>query len=258
MPDNYVKHVNKMIISFIWGGRKSKLSKHVLYKSKENGGLNVPDLEKMIYVSNMKWMKKLVYGTQSNWTKFLCHFCKKSKLNVNVLIYANYDIEWLKKCNEIPLFYLNMFKEWLKLSTTKIPKNYFLWYNQNLSSKPLFYSEFWKSGIKYAHDLFYSTSHVIPFEHWVQRGVSKGSWLKWHGLIRKIESNPFFTNSIKQKEKYDTIENNFLIGDIDLMNCNPQDIYKHKMEICLQNTVTIPRIINYSNHFGDVSWSNIY
>ena len=42
------------------------------------------------------------------------------------------------------------------------------------------------------------------------------------------------------------------------MNCNPQDIYKHKMEICLQNTVTIPRIINYSNHFDDVSWSNIY
>lgn len=143
MPSKYVIHVNKMIISFIWGGGKPLVSKETLYKRKVYGGLEVPDLEKMIMVSNIKWIKKFLEETTSYWKLFFIHFLCSCNLNIDIILASNYNIKSLRMLHKLPEFYRNVLCDCLKYVDTSTFRRNFIWYNQNIKigSKPVYYSQ---------------------------------------------------------------------------------------------------------------------
>ena len=77
MPQQYINVINNIMFEFMWRGKKPRLSRNVLCKSMENGGLGVPEIGRMICVSNIKWIRKFMDPNVSTyWKEFIGHFFK--------------------------------------------------------------------------------------------------------------------------------------------------------------------------------------
>ena len=50
-----IKEINKMIFSFIWNG-KDRIKRDTICADLENGGLNAPHLESIIFTSRLTWI----------------------------------------------------------------------------------------------------------------------------------------------------------------------------------------------------------
>ena len=100
---NYVmKIIDNMITSFIWRGKKSRLSRNILYQCKDNGGLNMPNIGSMISVGNIKWFRRYIYERCN--IPFLTELCDKNGINLSMLALANYDLKRLFNVHNIPPF----------------------------------------------------------------------------------------------------------------------------------------------------------
>ena len=57
---DFVKEVKNIITSFIWSARRPKVKYHVLVKPKEEGGINLPDLETRVTTQQILWVKRIL------------------------------------------------------------------------------------------------------------------------------------------------------------------------------------------------------
>lgn len=49
-----------MIFNFIWNGEMDKIKRNILYNEKQNGGLNVPNIQSFYSSLKIYWLKKFV------------------------------------------------------------------------------------------------------------------------------------------------------------------------------------------------------
>ena len=254
MPEYVANQVNKMIISFIWKGKKSKLSRSIVYKSKANGGLGVPNIKCMISVSNIKWFRRYLNGECNNL--LLNEYCKKCGINLSILAQANFDVRDLIKVMKIPSFYTTVLKDWKRYVSTSIPRTCFLWYNSDLelTGKFRLYKDFYNVGIKYVCDLFDEKQNAIPFCEWVKKGLNKGNWLKWFSLIKSIKLSGILTMYTTHKSK----DVNFAIGNTELQKCKSNAMYCEIINQEYSNETVIPRIIKHLDMPENISWSQVY
>jgi len=191
MPQKYVDMVNRIMIDFIWRGKKHKLAKDVLYRTVENGGLGVPELGRMISVSNIKWMKKMMNSkVTSYWKVFVQYFFRKRQLDINILMYSCYNTKGLMvKETRVPLFYVKMLHDWCKSVKTSVERKHFIWYNQNITvcNQPVLYRDMYEIGIRYISDMLDTAGKWLPFEKLIEKGISKSKWLLWQGLVKNVQ-----------------------------------------------------------------------
>jgi len=255
MPSKYVNHVNKMVISFLWGGGKSLVSKEVMYKRKVDGGLEVPDLAKMISVSNIKWIKRFLEDSTGYWKLFFVHFLRSCNLNINVLLPSNYNIKSLRKLQKLPEFYRNVLSDCIKYVDTSHSRKNFIWYNQNINieNKPVYYKDFYNVGIYNICDLYDKNRDIIPFKKWLLKGLGSYNWLRWCGLINAVKDIlPVVTEWGLHGMP------TLVIGTKQFLECTAKDIYMHICEKKGENTLTIPRIANYVSISDSLGWENVY
>ena len=97
LPEKHLKEINKLITDFIWNGRKCKMKLSVLCRSKESGGLNVPDLGNMIRASNVKWMKKFLrHSNEDYWALIFKLVLNKYNISIEHLIRADFCLNRIK------------------------------------------------------------------------------------------------------------------------------------------------------------------
>ena len=255
MPSRYVNQVNKMILSFLWGGGKVLISQKVLYRNKINGGLEVPDLQKMLTVSNIKWIKRYLMDTTGYWKYFLIHFLKSCNLDINILLQSNYGPKSLRMLYKIPEFYRNVLYDFIKYIETSTRRSNFLWYNQNImiQCKPVYYRELFDVGIHNISDLYNKKGELIPFNVWVMKGLGNHNWLKWYGLVDSVKQVTSVTN-----KSCDNTNGMFLIDKRNFMDCTSKDIYMQISEKKGLNTMYTPRIVNHLSLIEPVEWEDIY
>ncbi|KAM3912059.1 uncharacterized protein RB166_020537 [Leptodactylus fuscus] len=70
----YIKKITKMCFYFIWGSKMEKLRREVMYKSRENGGRDVPDFFKFFYIKYLSFCFKC-FNTDSAFSSFLRYAC---------------------------------------------------------------------------------------------------------------------------------------------------------------------------------------
>jgi len=192
VPNKYIKAINKLIFNFLWKNKKEKIKRSTLHKDKDHGGLNVPDFSLMINASRLGWLKKYVAGTDHFWKELFEEFLERSGFNPHILLFANYNINWLTAKNILPSFYIEALSEWLKIgNTSPVPKESFIWYNKNIliENRPIFYQDFYENGICHFGDLYNNNREIIPFEIWQGKGITQLHFLKWAGIVTAISKN---------------------------------------------------------------------
>ena len=85
VPEKYVSEINMMMWSYIWQNKRSKIKSSIMCKPKEKGGLNAPDFQEMVAVSNIRWMKKYVVSQESYWALFFKYFLSKVIIDLEML-----------------------------------------------------------------------------------------------------------------------------------------------------------------------------
>lgn len=259
VPSFIIREVDKLIMDFIWRGKRSKIRKSILKSSVELGGLKVPDFASMIKTSKVQWLRRLASGTESAWKTFMEYHLQKLNIPLNILLHSNFDMKSAKlnrTHNNIPLFYLNLLQLWAEIGETKpIQKVNFLWYNRNIKvkNKSIFYKEFFKVGIWYIQDLYDEDGTLVPFETWTSRGLQGSNLIRWMGLVGKIQSmDRIFCD--------DATQLCVRLADklTPLTELKSPVLYQYCIEREFEDKVIEPRVNKYVQLPNNTTWKDIY
>ena len=159
-PKEIIQELNQLLFKFLWKGtdKATRLSAINEYK---NGGLKMIDLESMIQSLRLAWIKRILGANDGTWKSYLRHLLYR--FGGLFLFHCNYDIK------DIPItsqFYSELLKWWSdfreEFDTERDPQN-IVWNNKEvrINNKPVFYKNFFESGIIYVNDLLFHLSTRI-------------------------------------------------------------------------------------------------
>lgn len=81
LPKSFFRSLDGLILSFVWGGKISRIRKIFLERPKQDGGLALPNFMFYYWAANLQ---KILYWFQSpniDWCRAEAQFCKKSSLS---------------------------------------------------------------------------------------------------------------------------------------------------------------------------------
>ena len=110
ITEDFVLKVQKSINDFIWNKKKPKIKQQVAYQSIKNGGLAIPDIEKIVMSNRITWIKRLL-GKENRNLQFISMYLPK--LPFEYFIKCNYNPTDLPL--DIPLFYHQILFAWFSL-----------------------------------------------------------------------------------------------------------------------------------------------
>ncbi len=255
IPECYIKKVNFMISDFIWAGRKPKLRKEILFKDKQNGGLNVPDFRIMLWVSRLRWIKGLFSDSKHAWKYFLNSFMMKNKIDLDVLLKSNYTMSTLDLTFDIPVFYFNVFDLWSKFGNTNHQKESYIWYNRELiiETKCFFIKHFHNIHINYISDLFDRNGHLYSYQYWRNKGMFRKYWLHFNSLINCVKKQKDLIRDFVSKQHNSNVI--LHIMDTDFLTVNSKEIYKSISHKIYGETFCIPKISKWLTECdADFDW----
>lgn len=67
IPERYSKEINTMIWKFIWDNGVERISRKVMTKPVDKGGLNAPDFRLMVQASKISWIKRYLNSSPHSW-----------------------------------------------------------------------------------------------------------------------------------------------------------------------------------------------
>lgn len=70
VPARAFKEIDRVISSFLWKGKKAKISRKCLEKSTQEGGLGLHNIHSRIKASKMSWLKRFVLPPVETWHYF--------------------------------------------------------------------------------------------------------------------------------------------------------------------------------------------
>lgn len=255
MPEVYAKELEKMVWKFIWKGKKEKLKRSLLCQPVLKGGLNAPDIRKIMMSYKLKWIQKYV-GTLNHVWKNTCNwFMDNADISLTVLLQSNFKLSTQAE-SALPEFYVKMLRFWADMGNTKGGKKNFLWYNKDIviGNKSVYYESFNKFGICTKMDLYDENGQLIPFQQWIQKGLKHRDFLRWCGLVRQCKIDPSIV-------KNDVGTSSELVvklhqGTKCLNKTSTKEVYQ---ELLTQqsNFVNIPRISGKLEE-REVNWETVY
>ena len=66
VPDHIVKEIETLSYKFLWNGKQHKVKRKVVIQDFERGGCRMIDLEEMMKVQKIKWIKKFFVEKENN------------------------------------------------------------------------------------------------------------------------------------------------------------------------------------------------
>ena len=136
----------------------------------DEGGLKMVDVKSMFKALRVKWTQRYNDLNQAAWKSLLSYFITPYGGDL-----MNYD--QVKEWKNIPMFYKDMFNSYFHLIQPDKVKVYSqcIWHNQRIciNNKSCFYDGLYSKGIMMVSDLFLEDGRIVPFDTWVDRGVSK-------------------------------------------------------------------------------------
>ena len=163
-----------------------------------------------------------MFGTNDGtWKSYLRPFC--IGLEAFFLFHCNYDVK------EIPItsqFYSELLKWWSdfreEFDTERDQQN-IVWNNKEIriNNKPVFYKNFFESGIIYVNDLLFYLNNTDSFNI-ISKKISRSNVLIWAGLRYSVPSHLKTTNCASSTTLLSfRIDNK----DFDALKTKSQDYY---------------------------------
>ena len=157
IPKNYMKEINTIIYTYLWEGKREKISRSTLNGKISNGGLNLFDIETFFNAQKIKWVKALLEPNIATW-KIIPQFYLEN-YGKQILIFSM-NIENINNLNEIeklPDFYRDLLKFWLKINKVK--------------TKDCTHSNDIKKQIIFGNKSIIWKNKLLIYHNWIDEGI---------------------------------------------------------------------------------------
>lgn len=106
-PKTFYKEINSIITSFIWTGKTPRIKRNLLFCSKREGGLNLPNMELYQIAAQMFYIDRIINNTNEDpWLVIENH-----QLQTNNLLSILFSKKKVKIHNFVVNSTLNMWKK---------------------------------------------------------------------------------------------------------------------------------------------------
>ena len=198
-PEGFIKRLNKVLFSFLWG-KKDKVKRHKVIKKVKDGGLNMIDIESFFSSLKAQWMNRLLLCDPVNdrWSYLPLMYLKRLE-NLDIVKNVNFDEKYsFQDIEAILSFWLDVIKCYAKLNNIGknddfIRRNIFsqpLWGNRyicvrkNNKKEVLFLRNWIRSGIVFVKDLKFKNG-VLDCEEIYKMVESKRNLLIEIQIVKK-------------------------------------------------------------------------
>ena len=142
------------------------------------------DLETMIK-SRLAWLKWIFNGNDGTWKRYLKHRLKSE--GGLFFINCNYDFNDYTISSQ---FYHELLLWWSQFRETFASESNWqktIWNNKEIriDKKPVYFKNYYESGIVYVNDLLFNISTNYSFDYFAKQ-ISKINILQWAGLRHSI------------------------------------------------------------------------
>ena len=104
--------VNKLVVNFIWNGKKPKIKRDTLIGPKDKGGLELPDYEIVTKSLQCAWVKRMKEGIRKQWMEIPSFYLEN--VGGPFIFDCDYDLHLLNLSN-MPAFYIDILKAWTEV-----------------------------------------------------------------------------------------------------------------------------------------------
>ena len=104
--------VNKLVVNFIWNGKKPKIKRDMLIGPKDKGGLELPDYEIVTKPLQCDWVKRMKEGIGKQWMEIPSFYLKN--VGGPLIFDCDYDLRFLNLSN-MHAFYIDILKAWTEV-----------------------------------------------------------------------------------------------------------------------------------------------
>ena len=194
LSKEYLDKFKKIIYEFLWNNKTEKVKRTVLSYNQLAGGLKMVNIDKYIESIKIGWIKRLTADKFLNWMVIPKFYLNKFGSNLLILRMNTNNIYSIPGTKELPEFYLDMIKVWLKNKNnkTKNPNNYRLirqeviWGNQliKFQKKTLLFQNWIDSNIIHINDII-DENGVFSEKIISLKLKNKSNWIAEFSRLRK-------------------------------------------------------------------------
>lgn len=193
-PDQkFINEIEQIILDYIWGFKKHKLNKNILYAPLMEGGLNMMSLICQSKAIKLTWVGRMLSNNnQGIWKDIV--YTQLGILGPNIwLCNLKATDSIILTSNISSTFWKDVVRMWCEYSFT-VPtgkedvENQFLWYNSHLrkNNKPFFMKRLYENNIHYLKDLLDENQNVYCYENFIIKYNINIDFVSFYGLISSI------------------------------------------------------------------------
>ncbi len=266
-PDDILKEIEKAIFKFLWDTH-DRIKRNTLIGPKGRGGIKMLDIYSKDKALKIGWIRRLFTSNPNSDFVNMC--LNKHGINIEYLIKCtDSNVNSLITHLGLPRFWAQVFgymnecktlKDFKSLNDSEILAEP-IWLNKRFkfNKKPIFISNWVKSGILYVKDLFIN-NELIKEERIFQTLRYKHNWIAEYSKVKKIfektidKFNPQNATFINIKNKWDILVGNNIFS-VKLQKSTfyyniliEKKFQKNYMEHAWQRDFEIP----------EINWENVY
>ena len=155
IPKRTIKNIDNVIRNYIWGGKKAKIAYSTLQNPKDQGGLNLVNLQKKEISLKATWPVILQQEQEYATTVYNTMRCITIKFDIWRCTLLPQDVKYLKISSD---FWSDVLASWGEYNFfhNKRIENQFLWYNSHIriKDKPFMWKDSYLRDLKYVCQLF--------------------------------------------------------------------------------------------------------
>ena len=161
VPDGFIKRLNKILFSFLWGSR-DKVKRHKVIKKLNQGGLNMVDVESLFNSFKAQWINRILSCDHNNdkWSFLPLMYLAKFG-DLEIIKQFNFDEDYcFSYIDNVLPFWRDVIKCYSKLNNL----------GQNIISfkNSIFTQQIW--GNRYINIKSNRKKKVFFFKNWVESG----------------------------------------------------------------------------------------
>ena len=189
-----------MFFNFLWNGKREKIKRKTLIGRKEQGGLNMVDVNTFIKSIKINWIKALMQKDEANWKIIPSYLLDQYGENLLIL---NMNTTSLKKNPDpkfkLTPFYKNILDTWFEFKSTDttcttLPTDFhtirqqLLWGNKHIQfkGKGIIFKSWIESGILFVNDIIHPSSGKIDEHIILDKLKNKSNWISQINIIKNV------------------------------------------------------------------------
>lgn len=207
---DYEKQIEKLIFKFLWNEKPDKIKRKVLYNTKENGGLGMPNFKLINIAAKISWLRRYLDSQEDKIWKVLVDM-NLQKYSGPFLLYCNISPD----DKIIDAITSTVVKDWVlcwsKYNFNKSPLEneiaiQIVWHNSLLNTKQnVHYNELIQNNILYVGQFHNPTEHrLFHYHEFKDKYNINITFIDYYRIISKIPRR--WLDQIEQYEQIDVQE----------------------------------------------------